>query len=341
MYISISPQKTGAAFSKSAGDFVSYLEKENEGKSPLEKEYFFNQYEDNIKPYEVIKGIDGNTAKLKTKEPKYYSITMSPSQYELKHIRNNPEKLKAFVRDAMKEYASSFNREINGRPINIDDLKYYAKVEYERTYKSNDVAIRENKPYSKQIAHLKNELRKVERGEISGNTRQIEKEIQKLTRDAPYKIRGQMIEPGMKKEGLQSHVHIIVSRKDASNTYSLSPGSKYKASEVKMHGKMVKRGFERDRFFQNSEKAFDKMFQYNRNYVETYASKKMLSKDPKQYFVGLKNLGINEKKIAFKMIRQTGLQLPVLHLPTNKVGFAYKQLKKVIEAGIKSSSIGY
>lgn len=341
MYISISPQKTGAAFSKSAGDFVSYLEKENEGKSPMEKEYFFNQYEDNIKPYEVIKGIDGNTAKLKTKEPKYYSITMSPSQYELKHIRNNPEKLKAFVREAMKEYAGSFNREIGGRPVGVDDLKYYAKIEYERTYKSNDIAVKENKPYSKQIAHLKNELRKVERGEISGSSRQIEKEIQKLVRHAPYKIRGKVIEPGMKKEGLQSHVHIIVSRKDASNTYSLSPGSKYKASEVEMHGKMVKRGFERDRFFQNSEKAFDKMFQYNRNYVESYAAKKMLSKDPKQYFVGLKNLGINEKKIAFKMIRQTGLQLPVLNLPTNKVGFAYKQLKKVIEAGIKSSSIGY
>lgn len=341
MYISISPQKTGAAFSKSAGDFVSYLEKENEGKSPLEKEYFFNQYDDNIQPYEVIKEIDGNTAKLKAKEPKYYSITMSPSQYELKHIRNNPEKLKAFVREAMKEYASSFNREINGRPVGVDDLKYYAKIEYERTYKSIDVAVKENKPYSKQIAHLKNELRKVERGEISGQTRKLENEIQKLVRDAPYKIRGQIIEPGMKKEGLQSHVHIIVSRKDASNTYSLSPGSKYKASEVEMHGKMVKRGFERDRFFQNSEKAFDKMFQYNRNYVECYASKKMLSKDPKQYFIGLKNLGINEKKIAFKMIRQTGLQLPVLHLPTNKVGFAYKHLKKVIEAGIKSSSIGY
>lgn len=341
MYISISPQKTGAAFSKSAGDFVSYLEKENEGKSPLEKEYFFNQYDDKIQTYEVIKEIDGNTAKLKTKEPKYYSITMSPSQYELKHIRNNPEKLKAFVREAMKEYAGSFNREINGRPINVDDLKYYAKIEYERSYKSNDVAIRENKPYSKQIAHLKNGLRKVERGEIPGNSQQLEKEIQKLVMDAPYKIRGQVVEPGMKKEGLQSHIHIIVSRKDASNTYSLSPGSKYKASEVKMHGKVVKRGFERDRFFQNSEKAFDKMFRYNRNYVESYAAKKMLSKDPKQYFLSLKSLGINEKKIAFKMIRQAGLHLPVLNLPTSKVGFVYKQLKRIIETGIKSSSIGY
>lgn len=228
----------------------------------------------------------------------------------------------------MKEYASSFHREINGKPINVDDIKYFAKLEHERTYKSNDIAIRENKPYSNQIAHLKNELRKVERGEVLGNALQIEKDIRKLVREAPYKIRGQVVEPGMKKEGSQSHIHIIVSRKDASNSYSLSPGSKYKASEVKMHGKMVKRGFERDRFIQNSEKAFDRLFQYNRNYVESYAAKKMLTKDPKQYFLSLGKLGINEKKIAFKMIRQTGLQLPVLHLPQNKVGFAYKQLKK-------------
>ncbi len=341
MYITITPQKLGAAFSQSVGDFVTYLEKENQGKDSLDKEYFFNQYEDTIKPYQVIKEIDENTAKLKLKEPKYYSITINPSQYELKHIHNNPEKLRGFVREAMKEYASSFHREIKGKPISVDDIKYFAKLEHERTYKSNDLAVRENKPYSNQIAHLKNELRKVERGEVPGNIRQIEKDIRKLVRDAPYKIRGQVVEPGMKKEGLQSHIHIIVSRKDASNSYSLSPGSKYKASEVKMHGKIVKRGFERDRFIQNSEKAFDKMFQYNRNYVESYAARKLLTKDPKQYFVSLSNLGINEKKMAFKMIRQTGLQLPVLHLPQNKVGFAYKQLKKIIEAGMKASSISY
>ena len=223
----------------------------------------------------------------------------------------------------------------------VDDIKYFAKIEHERSYKSNDIAIRENKPYSKQIAHLKNELRKVERGEIPGNIRKLENDIRKLIKDAPYKIRGQMVELGMKKEGLQSHIHIIVSRKDASNTYSLSPGSKYKASEVEMHGKLVKRGFARDLFFQNSEKAFDKMFRYNRNYVESYAARKLLSRDPKQYFLSIRNLGIHEKKIAFKMIRQTGLQLPVLHLPQNKVGFAVKQLKKMIEAGIKSSAIGY
>ena len=341
MYITISAQKLGGAYSQSAGDFVSYLEKENQGKSLMDKEYFFNQYENEIHPYQVIKEIDENTSKLKLKEPKYYSITINPSKYELKHIHNNPEKLREFVREAMKEYAGSFNREINGRPINVDDIKYFAKIEQERTYKSNDIAIRENKPYSNQIAHLKNELRKVERGEISGNIHQLKNDIQKLIRDAPYKFQGQVIEPGMKKEGLQSHIHIIVSRKDASNSYSLSPGSKYKASDVEMHGKMIKRGFERDRFFQNSEKAFDKMFQYNRNFVESYTARKILSKDPKQYFLTLRGLGVNEKKIAFKMIRETGLQLPVLHLPTSIAGIAFKQLKKIIEASLKASSIGY
>ena len=116
MYITITPQKLGNAFSQSAGDFVNYLEKENQGKSLLEKEYFFNQYEDKIRPYDVIKEIDGNTLKLKLKEPKYYSITIRPSQYELKHIHDNSEKLRAFIREAMKEYAGSINREINGRP---------------------------------------------------------------------------------------------------------------------------------------------------------------------------------------------------------------------------------
>ncbi|WP_298247249.1 MobB family relaxase [uncultured Christiangramia sp.] len=341
MYISISPQKLGGSFSQSVGDFVIYLEKENQEKNLQENEYFFNQYDDKIRPYEVIKEIDGNTAKLKQTEPKYYSITVNPSQYELKHIHNNPEKLKTYVRDLMKEYASAFNREINGRPIHINDIKYYAKIEHQRTYKSYDTAIKENAPYSNKIAHLQNKLRKVARGEVSGNMNSIQNEIKKLSRDAPYKIQGQPIEEGMKKEGLQTHIHIVVSRKDASNSYSLSPGSKYKASEVMMHGKNVKRGFERDRFFKSAEKSFDRLFSYNRNYVESYMARKTFTQNPQNYFSILMNLAMNEKKIAFKMLRETGLQLPILHLPQNKVGFAYKQLKKIIETGLKSSSIGY
>ena len=112
MYISITAQKLGQSYSNSAADYVAYLEKENEGLEQNEQEQFFNQTEDEISPNEVIKEIDANTAKLKKTEPKFYSIVVSPSQRELKKIADNPEALKAYTRELMKDYVTSFNREI-------------------------------------------------------------------------------------------------------------------------------------------------------------------------------------------------------------------------------------
>ena len=65
MYINITPQKLGTNYSQSSADFVDYLEKENQGLEKEEMEHFFNQYGDEISAKEVVKEIDGNTAKLK------------------------------------------------------------------------------------------------------------------------------------------------------------------------------------------------------------------------------------------------------------------------------------
>lgn len=46
-----------------------------------------------------------------------------------------------------------------------------------------------------------------------------------LMEEAPHQQNGKRIVRGMPKEGSQSHIHIVVSRKDMSNKYSLSPGS--------------------------------------------------------------------------------------------------------------------
>ena len=81
MYITISAQKLGGTFSKSSSDFVDYLEKENAGVEQEDKEHFFNQYREGISAREVVQEMYGNTVKLKQIEPKYYSITVSPSQY--------------------------------------------------------------------------------------------------------------------------------------------------------------------------------------------------------------------------------------------------------------------
>ncbi|WP_026935007.1 MobB family relaxase [Christiangramia echinicola] len=342
MYITITAQKIGGTFSKSVADFVNYLEKENQSLETEDTEYFFNQYGDKISAEEVIKEIDGNTAKLEKTEPRFYSITVSPSKYELNRLQNSSEDLKKYTRELMKDYVVSFNREIHGRPVNIDDIKYYARIEHQRSFKGTDIQVRENQPFASKILQLKSELKKVARGELSGNLARMEREIRKLEKAAPHQHGGKRIVQGMLKEGKQSHIHIIVSRKDASNNFSLSPGSKYKASQVELNGKMVKRGFDRDKFFGNAEKTFDKSFGYQRNFVETYIARKEFIRNPRNYFSVLLKLPINEKVMAMKMLRESGMPL-MPSIPTNKSQLALKvfnRLKKGLDIAVRSGSIG-
>ena len=342
MYITITAQKLGGNYSQSSAGFVDYLEKENQGLDQKDKEYFFNQYGDQISAEEVIREIDANTAKLEKTEPRFYSITISPSKYELNRLQNNSEDLKKYTREVMKDYVSSFNREINGRPVNIGDIKYYAKIEHQRTFKGTDKQVRENQPYATKILQLKSDIQKVMRGEKPGNIVQMKREINKLEKAAPHQQNGKRIVQGMPKEGNQSHVHIIVSRKDASNRFSLSPGSKYKASQVELNGKLVKRGFERDKFFGKAEKTFDKNFRYQRNFVETYKARKEFIRNPKNYFSALMKLPTNEKAIAMKILKETGMPL-MPNIPTTQAQLALKvfnRLRRGVDIAIKSSSIG-
>ncbi|MBD0833352.1 MobB family relaxase [Aestuariibaculum sediminum] len=340
MYISITKQHLDTTFSKSCGDFVGYLEKENRDKAPEHQEHFFDQHNDQMSPEHVVKEIDSNTAKLRKSEPKFYSLTINPSQRELKHIGNDPDKLRQYVRETMKAYASSFNRDT---PVSVDSIKYYAKIEYERIYKGFDKEIKENQPYRAKIVKLEHDLVKIRRGELAGNSQDIQKAIEKLRAEAPHRMDGKMIEQGMKKQGFQTHVHIIVSRKDVTNKLSLSPGSSYKASEVMLNGSSVKRGFDRDGFFEKAEKTFDTLFKYDRNFVEQYSAHKMYQKDTYKFFAQVMALPTNEKSAAFKIMGKSGMQIPNLNIPTNQVQMAlkaFKQLKRTIDVAKDAGSIG-
>ncbi|MCR8667470.1 DUF5712 family protein [Aestuariibaculum sp. M13] len=343
MYLTITPQKMGSNYLQSASDFVSYLEKENEGKSADEQmEYFFNQDADGISGAEVVKEIDANTDRLEKHEPKFYSITINPSQREQAALKNHAEDLKAYTREVMKAYAQSFHREIEGRKVNVNDLKYYAKIEYSRTYKGTDKAVRENQQYIAKVAKLQNDARKIDRGELKGNLKAIEKEIEKTKTEAPHKQNGKMIEVGMPKTGSQSHVHIIMSRKDQSNKYSISPGSKYKASTVTLNGKEVKRGFDRDSFYQKAEKQFDKQFNYKRHYVEQYQARKALLKSPEQYMKKLWQMTTKQRTLGFQILKDAGIKTQIPKVPTNQAELAakiVKEIKKGVTRAIKSGSI--
>lgn len=340
MYITITAQKTGKGFEiyhSSVKDYVAYLEKENQDLEPEEQGTFFDQTENAIPAEKVISEIDGNTAKLKKHEPKFYSIVVSPSQRELKQINNDPVALRKYTREIMKDYAVSFYRD---RQITVEDIKYYAKIEHERSFRGFEKQVLENAPYRKQIAKLRNDLTKMERGEIQGDLNTVKQEIHRLTHEAPHKINGQMIVEGMKKEGAQSHIHIIVSRKDMTNTHSLSPGSKFKASETILQGKKFKQGFHRDQFYQSAEKTFDRMFAYDRNFMEKYGTKKLYRQDPKKFVVLLMGLPNNEKQLALQLLRKGGVAIP--NIPTNKVQLAYKilmKLKQGVERAVRSGGI--
>ncbi len=340
MYITITRQHMGNTFSQSSADFVAYLEKENEGRSSDLKDHFFDQNHNRIDAETVIKEIDANTDRLKKTEPKFYSITINPSQQELRALNNDPALLRHYVREVMKDYAASFNRE---KPVSVDRIKYYAKIEHQRIYKGRDREIQENRRYTAEIAKLQNDIRKVERGELRGNIRQLERRVEKLQKEMPHKIGGKPIEEGMQKPGHQMHVHIVMSRKDVTNRHSLSPGSSYKASEADLNGKPEKRGFRRDEFFEKAEKTFDRTFGHQRNYVESYKGRNLLDKDPKAFFAQLMNLPTNERAAALKVLGKAGAKMPLPNIPKNKVELAKKtleQLKKGIDIAQKSSSIG-
>ena len=63
---------------------VRYLEKED--RACEQPPVFFDQSRSAVPSEEVIKVIDGNTKKLGCKDEKYFMLTISPSEKELRHL---------------------------------------------------------------------------------------------------------------------------------------------------------------------------------------------------------------------------------------------------------------
>lgn len=68
------------------------------------------------------------------------------------------------------------------------------------------------------------------------------------------------------KPGPQWHIHVIVSRYDKGKRFKLSPLTNHKNTDKGM----AKGGFNRNEFRQNGERAFDTMFNYTRDYSESW-----------------------------------------------------------------------
>lgn len=164
-------------------------------------EMLFDQHRE-VGSREAVIELDANKAKLCKDEAKFYVITVSPSEAEIKKMGQNSmersQNLRKFIReDLMRLYADNF-----GKGLTENDIKYFAKV------------------------HL-------DRGD---------------------------------KIGENMHAHIVVSRKDMSNTKKLSPMTNHRnTNKGVVHG-----GFDRVEFFKKVEQGFDVRFNFNREYKQSF-----------------------------------------------------------------------
>ena len=98
---------------------------------------FFNQNEEDISA-EVVEGaIDSNTKGLRKQHEKFYSLVLSPSEKELRHIGRDPVKLRAYTAAVMENYAANFHLN-DGRQLTSDDLLWFATVHNERKLKQTN-----------------------------------------------------------------------------------------------------------------------------------------------------------------------------------------------------------
>lgn len=149
MYIKVINPKTDGNKkydnSRSCIPLVKYLNKEDKGKG-LNLEFYFSHDRNMVTGSEVINAIDNNCPKIEKHEAKFYSLVIAPRPDEMNHLKNDREKLKAYVRDVMDIYAKNFNgKNGNNKNLKGNDIVYFAKLEENRYYKGTDKEVKEGK----------------------------------------------------------------------------------------------------------------------------------------------------------------------------------------------------
>ena len=320
----------------SVGKLAEYLDKENEGKEAQDKDLFFNHSADQVDKRQAIDAIDHNNKNLGRNDAKFFMLTINPSKDELSHLiakkigrdgvndfseltkkeqRMLVDELKSYSRDVMDIYAKNFNR------ANINsgaDLVYFAKVETIREYKHDEKLVKENMEITAKISALQHQLRDEKSGSNDiGKCKDIERHIKDM--QATYHRQGEnVIKTGLKKEGLQLHVHVVVSRNDKNQKIKLSPFSKSRGGFQKLNGKDVMQGFNRDVFRQSTANHFNEKYQYKSKtnekhpykYNDKYENRKSqntLGVNP-VVFIGANKVAVKVKRKVINKIKKEALQ---------------------------------
>lgn len=130
-----SPLKSGNN-SGSCGALLNYLEKEDKGREDgNELNGFFNAKRDDLTNVEAKDVIEHQFYKkgLKADADKFYTVTMSFSQEELKGKSN-----RELTQFAQERFGQMYVNSIKGKALEPDQIQWVAKLETERKYKGDD-----------------------------------------------------------------------------------------------------------------------------------------------------------------------------------------------------------
>ncbi|WP_282073967.1 DUF5712 family protein [Polaribacter atrinae] len=276
----------GATNISSCVDLAMYLEKENneldkalKNTSSIErvraienrKQFFFSHSKNNISTNEVISSIDKNIKKLGKTDAKYFAPTINFSQQELKHIIQSV--------DEKKEFTSVWELNNNEYDLFIDKIKEYTKLimtNYAKNFNREDKGLKSGNDlvYFAKIEHFR---------KFKGTDDEVKK--------GEYRA-------GDLKPGINSHVHIIVSRKDVTQKLKLTPITKERSTTRTIGGNRYHVGFDRMKWINMNEKSFDDFFQYKRKDRERFMNQYILKNgSPREKEALLKEIETNEQTI--------------------------------------------
>lgn len=277
MPISKAHSSLGSDNKGSCSNLAIYLEKENEDLDRIikntmsineildlesRKQGFFNHSEINVSTIEVISKIDNNKKKLSATDAKYFAPTISFSENELNHI--------AFLATGKENITSV-------RKLNLIELEQFNRLirEYGRKVMDNyalnfnrqDKGIKSGSDlvYFAKIEHFR---------KFKGTDNEV--------------INGKEIS-GTYKKGLQSHIHVIVSRKDKTQKLKLSPTCNEKQTTRTIGENEYQVGFDRVKWINMNEKVFDEYFEYKRKELEKFKNQNILKNGSPHEKFELKN----------------------------------------------------
>lgn len=214
-------------------------------------DFFSHTQGDSFDMFQVMNQIDNNKSKLGSEDAKFYMLSINPSQEELFHLLGRQVKSNEELTEEDRQTLSE----------KLQDYTRSCMDEYARSFGRGGIRGGEDLLY---YAKIETERR--------------------------YKFDDREVQMGRAKidalkEGLNWHVHVIVSRKSKDGTTKLSPTVKSRGNEwINGEGREMKRGFNHTLWKQNCAAQFATQYGYK------FGTKEVVPKVNNSREIALRNI---------------------------------------------------